>query len=193
MPLCNVWSGPAANTKRAGFHWTTPVSLMASLWSQREPADRQRRHGATLPRVWPNPALCLVCFGARRICKHTNKCVSTHPCSYCPSCFTPAASLPEPNTRRFIPRGLFQRVRSLLPRASARSWPSFRRSLQKSPESHRGLAHITAAPSCPTRHDRHINAPSHLIEHSVHKEEGNAVNVEECRRCKKKEEEKVEC
>lgn len=111
----------AANIKRAGFHWTTPVSLMASLWSQREPADRQRRHGATLPRVWPNPALCLVCFGARRVCKHTNKCVSTHPCSYCPSCFTPAASLPEPNTRRSIPCGLFQRVCSLLRPTSVQS------------------------------------------------------------------------
>lgn len=59
-------------------------------------------------------------------------------------------------------------------------------SLQKSPESHRNLAHITASPSSQTRHDRHINTPSHLIEHSVHKEEGNTVNVEECSRYKKK-------
>lgn len=40
-----------------------------------------------------------------------------------------------------------------------------------------------AAPTSPQiRHDRHINTPSHPIEHSVQREEGNGMNVEECNR-----------
>lgn len=41
-----------------------------------------------------------------------------------------------------------------------------------------------AALSSQTRRDRRINTPSHPIEHSIQKEEGNTINVEECSRWK---------
>lgn len=40
--------------------------------------------------------------------------------------------------------------------------------------------HHAVPSSSQTRHDRHINTPSHPIEHSVQKEEGNTMNVKEC-------------
>lgn len=44
--------------------------------------------------------------------------------------------------------------------------------------------HHAVPSSSQTRHDRHINTPSHPIEHSIQKEEGNAMNVEECNHLK---------
>lgn len=40
--------------------------------------------------------------------------------------------------------------------------------------------HHVAPSSTQTRHDRAINTPSHPIEHSIQKEEGNTMAVEEC-------------
>lgn len=40
--------------------------------------------------------------------------------------------------------------------------------------------HHTALSSSQTRHDRAINTPSHPIEHTIQKEEGNTTAVEKC-------------
>lgn len=141
--------GAAANVKRAASHWITPASLMASLWSQREPADRQRRDEVSLPakRGSERCSSCAppVCLAAGQIRKHTKKCAATHPCSSCLSCFAPAASLP--NQRR-CSSCLLQPPKSKV----------------KDP-----LKAVVLS----SRNTTWANAPAYPIERSVHQEEWN--------------------
>ena len=202
--LCNVWGGGCSEHKMASSHWITPVSLMASVWSQRVPADSQRWDENTLPRfgwgrilqAWQKGGCChdsLVCkfLGVQETCGRTNQSISNPLLRFCPClpCLPRCvwrwqqACQSKINTWGWTVCSLSRPSNPL-----CRAWVCFHSELGAvitfstrvcAPSKAITVSPHHAAPSSSqTQLDRHINTPSHPIERSDQRQEGNPC---ECR------------